>query len=109
MVYHCLPSLKERPAQTYDCDVCCIQRSSLHVMLQLLGMRAAEASQHLLHALSPSADALPRTSQHLSAWLAILQEASAAMKRAQSAHAETARLQVGLQNTIRQLLQEVRL
>lgn len=74
--------------------VCCLQRSGLRVTLQLLGMRAEEASQHLMPALAPAADALPRTSQQLSAWLTVLQEASAATERAQAAHAEAARLQV---------------
>ena len=74
--------------------VCCPQRSGLHVTLRLLGMRAEEASQHLLPALDPAAQALPRTSRQLSAWLAALQEASAATERAQAAHAEAARLQV---------------
>ncbi len=63
-------------------------------MLQLLGMRAEEASQQLLPALAPAADALTRTSQQLSVWLAVLQEALAATERAQAAHAEAARLQV---------------
>ena len=63
-------------------------------MLQLLGMRAEEASQQLLPALGPAAETLTQTSQQLSAWLAILQEALAATERAQAAHAEAARLQV---------------
>ena len=77
-----------------DCVVCCLQGSGLRVTLQLLGMRAEEASQHLMPALAPAADVLTRTAPQLSAWLAVLQEASAATERAQAAHAEAARLQV---------------
>ena len=64
-------------------------------MLQLLGMRAEEASQQLLPALAPAAETLMRTSRQLSAWLAVLQEAVAATERAQAAHSEAARIQVG--------------
>ena len=74
--------------------MCPLQKSGLCVTLQLLGMRADEASRHVLPALAPAAGALHATSQRLSAWLTALQIASAAHETAQAAHQEAARLQV---------------
>jgi len=74
--------------------VCCHQKSGLEVTLQLLGMRAEEASQRLVPVLAPAAEALSQTSQQLSAWLSVQNEASAATETAQAAHAEAVRLQV---------------
>ena len=69
-------------------------------MLQLLGMRAEEALQQVLPALAPAAEALTRTSRQLSAWLVVLQEALTVTERAQAAHEEAARLQVGVRNAV---------
>ena len=74
--------------------MCCHQKSGLEVTLQLLGMRAEEASQRLVPVLAPAAEALSQTSQQLSGWLSVQKEASAATERAQSAHAEAVHLQV---------------
>ena len=71
-----------------------VQKTGLRVTLQLLGMRAEEASCHVLPALAPAAEMLRAMSQHLSAWLAALQLSSAAQEAAQAAHLEAARLHV---------------
>ena len=70
--------------------MCCLQKSGLRVMLQLLSMRTEEASQRVLHTLAPAAGALLATSRHLSVWLAALRKASAAAESAQAAHVEAA-------------------
>ena len=84
----------------------CLQKAGLRVTLRLLGMRAEEASQNLLPALHPASEALPRTSRQLTAWLAVLREASAATERAQAAHAEAARLQVWLPEALHHRMSE---